>query len=118
MPRQECSSSEKRRAPSERSCTRSSVHFAPMISAQAATEQVASWTGFIVRVVTAWIVLPAADSVPRGRVVQPAAAHQRRDDLELAQLFRRAGDRVAVEHDEVGEHARQEAAAAALVARE
>src|SRR5438034_351621 len=51
MPAHECSSSEKRRGPSERSCTSSAVHFAPMISAQAATAQeVDSWTGFIVRI--------------------------------------------------------------------
>src|SRR5205085_10359184 len=50
MPQQECSSSEKRRGPSERSWTRSAVHFAPTISAHAATEQeVASWTALIVR---------------------------------------------------------------------
>src|SRR5579884_559794 len=51
MPWHERSSSEKRRGPSERSCTRSAVHLAPMISAVAATAHVvASWTGFIVRV--------------------------------------------------------------------
>src|SRR5438270_10857467 len=50
MPQQECSSSENRRAPSERSWTRIAVHFAPTISAQAATEHdVASCTGFMVR---------------------------------------------------------------------
>src|SRR5437773_7213826 len=50
MPWHERSSSEKRRGPSERSWTRSAVHFAPMISAVAATAHVlASWTGFIVR---------------------------------------------------------------------
>src|SRR5439155_25047542 len=50
MPWHERSSSEKRRGPSERSWTSSAVHFAPMISAVAATAQVpATWTGFIVR---------------------------------------------------------------------
>src|SRR5579884_4550243 len=50
MPWHERSSSEKRRGPSERSCTSSAVHLAPMISAVAATAQVpASCTGFIVR---------------------------------------------------------------------
>src|SRR5437660_11339037 len=45
----ERSSCEKRRGPSERSCTSSAVHFAPMISAQAATAQVVeSWTWVIV----------------------------------------------------------------------
>ncbi len=52
MPGQECSSSENRRGPSDRSCTSSAVHFEPMISAEHATAQVASWTGFIVRVLT------------------------------------------------------------------
>src|SRR5438046_291090 len=50
IPLHECSSSENRRAPSERSWTRIAVHFAPTISAQAATEHdVESCTGFIVR---------------------------------------------------------------------
>src|ERR1700758_4739190 len=50
MPEHECSSWEKRRGPSERSWTRRAVHFAPMISAEAATAQVdGSWTAFIVR---------------------------------------------------------------------
>src|SRR5215208_622143 len=52
IPWHECSSSVKRRAPSERSCTSTAVHFAPRISAQAATEQVESWIGFIVRTST------------------------------------------------------------------
>src|ERR671930_439159 len=55
MPEHECSSSEKRRGPSERSWTRIAVHFAPTISAHAATEQdVASCTAFIVRM---WRIL-------------------------------------------------------------
>lgn len=33
------------------------VHLAPMISAQAATEQLASWTGFIVRIATPILAL-------------------------------------------------------------
>ena len=48
-------------------------------------------------------------SVPRRRVVHPAAADHRRDDLHLAQLLRLAGERVAVEDDEVGEAARERA---------
>src|SRR5689334_24912985 len=52
MPLHECSSSVKRLGPSDRSWTRTAVHLAPRISAQAATEQVASWTGFIVRIWT------------------------------------------------------------------
>src|SRR6266550_3434419 len=50
IPEHECSSSEKRRGPSERSWTSSAVHFAPMISAHAATEQLSSWTARIVRI--------------------------------------------------------------------
>ena len=51
IPLHERSSCENRRGPSERSCTRSAVHLAPMISAVAATAQVVdSWTGFIVRI--------------------------------------------------------------------
>jgi hypothetical protein len=50
MPLHDFSSCEKRRGPSERSWTSRAVHFAPMISAEAATAQfVAWWTGFIVR---------------------------------------------------------------------
>src|SRR4051794_4050188 len=57
MPWHERSSSEKRRGPSERSWTSSAVHFAPMISAVAATAQVpATWTGFMVRTAIAPIV--------------------------------------------------------------
>src|SRR5437868_11895162 len=53
MPWHECSSWENRRGPSDRSWTRSAVHLAPMISAEAATAQVpASWTGSIVRVIS------------------------------------------------------------------
>src|SRR6266550_1430699 len=50
MPAHECSSSENRRGPSERSWTSSAIHFAPMISAHAATEQLSSWTARIVRI--------------------------------------------------------------------
>jgi len=51
MPGQARSSSENRRAPSERSCTITAVHFEPMMSAHAATEQQwALWTGCIVRI--------------------------------------------------------------------
>jgi hypothetical protein len=49
MPGHAFSSSENRRAPSERSWTRSAVHFEPTMSAEHATAQVASCTGFIVR---------------------------------------------------------------------
>src|SRR5262249_43238328 len=43
IPAHECSSSEKRRGPSDKSWTRRAVHLAPMISAHAATEQL--WSG-------------------------------------------------------------------------
>src|SRR5262245_45444101 len=56
--------------------------------------------------------------VPRGRFGDPAAAEHGRDDLHLLELAGLAGDRVAVEDDEVGEEARHEPAAPALVARE
>ena len=49
MPGHACSSSEKRRGPSDMSCTSNAVHFEPMMSAEHATAQVASWTGFMVR---------------------------------------------------------------------
>src|SRR5207244_1232379 len=57
-------------------------------------------------------------SVPGRRVIHPAAAEHRRDDVHVAELLRLALERVAVEHDEVGEEAGQELAAPALVARE
>src|ERR671934_105739 len=57
IPAHECSSSEKRRGPSERSCTRRAVHLAPMISAHAATEQVSSWIAFIVRMEKVYFLL-------------------------------------------------------------
>src|SRR3954447_21360602 len=102
MPWHDRSSSEKRRGPSERSCTSSAVHFAPMISAVAATAQVpATWTGFIVRTAIARIVR-RAESIPGRGVVRPAAAEHGRDHLHVAQLLSLARDRVAVEHDEVG----------------
>ena len=50
--------------------------------------------------------------------MHPAAADHRGDDLDLAELPRRALERVAVEHDEVGEVAGEELAAPALVAGE
>jgi hypothetical protein len=51
IPEHECSSSENRRGPSERSWTSRAVHLAPMISALAATAHVVdSWTAFIVLV--------------------------------------------------------------------
>src|SRR5205807_1947042 len=71
MPWHECSSWEKRRGPSDRSWTRSAVHLAPMISAEAATAQVpASWTGSIVRVISGVAMSPivrTASDTERGR---------------------------------------------------
>ena len=61
---------------------------------------------------------PWGVSVPGRRVVHPAAADHRRDDLDLAQLLRLDRERVAVEDDEVGEQAREQASSAALVAGE
>ena len=57
-------------------------------------------------------------SIPWRRVVRPAPADHRRDDLEVAQLLGLDGERVAVEHDQVGEHAGEEPSAPALVAGE
>src|SRR5437763_3118005 len=58
-------------------------------------------------------------SIPRRRVVDPAAAEHRRDDLHLAELLRLlASERVAVEDDEVGEVAGDELPTASLVACE
>ena len=49
--------------------------------------------------------------------MRPAAAEHRRDDLDLPQLLRLAGERIAVEDDEVGEAARDERSAATFVVR-
>src|SRR2546423_11034181 len=51
-------------------------------------------------------------------VVRPAAAEHRRHDLHIAQLLRLAGERVAVEHDEVGVATGYERATDALVVRQ
>src|SRR5580765_5485047 len=59
-----------------------------------------------------------ANLQPGRRVVNPAAADHRRHDLDLGQLLRLEGERVAVEDDEIGQIAGHEAAATALVARE
>src|SRR5258707_14551071 len=62
----------------------------------------------------------SADAKPLapGRwVVYPAAADHRRDDLDLRQLGWVERERVAVEHDEVGEAAGEERAADAFVVR-
>ena len=91
-PPQACSSWVKRRGPSERSWTISTVHFEPTISLAAATEHwPAWWTGSIVRAVSVampsvyGVNRPPGDgfSVPGRRVVHPAAADHRRDDLDL-----------------------------------
>src|SRR5438477_8293912 len=76
MPLHERSSWENRRGPSERSWTSRAVHLAPMISAQAATAQVAvSWTGFIVRV-TLGLYAEAARAALRGLGAAPAGARE------------------------------------------
>src|SRR3954470_24185108 len=105
IPGQERSSSEKRRGPSDRSWTITAVHLAPIRSAVQATEQLASWTGRIVRMRSLY---PAGFLVPGRRVVHPAPADHRGDDGRLAELSRRAFERVAVEDDEVGEPAGDE----------
>src|SRR5436853_5293168 len=97
MPQQECSSSEKRRGPSERSWTRSAVHFAPTISAHAATEQeVASCTGFIVRMCRILLV-PVTERPRRGVELRDREARDRAEAAgrRLARLrdARVAGDR-------------------------
>ena len=50
--------------------------------------------------------------------MHPAAADHRRNDLEVPQLLRLDGERVAIEHDEVGEQPRQKPAAPPFVAGE
>src|SRR5919201_6905484 len=91
MPAQERSSSEKRRGPSERSWTRSAVHFAPMISAHAATPQVAeSWTGFIVR--TAMHELYARCLTKRRRARLDLRNREAGDDAEPRRRLARLGD--------------------------
>ena len=60
----------------------------------------------------------AAGSVPGRRVMDPAAPDHRRDHLDVAQLLGLDRERVAVEHDEIGEVAGEELAAPALVVRE
>src|SRR4029079_15459436 len=111
MPGQERSSSEKRRGPSDMSWTITAVHLAPMMSAVQATEQLASWTGRIVRMRSLYSEAPL---VPRRRVVHPPSARHRRDQGHVLKLLARARDRIAVEDDEAGELAGPEAASPAL----
>src|SRR6187431_3043785 len=82
-----------------------------MMSAVHATEQLASWTGRIVRMRSLYSEAPL---VPRRRVVHPSSARHRRDHAHVPKLPGWALERVAVEDDEVGELARHEAAAPAL----
>ena len=56
--------------------------------------------------------------IPGRRVVDPAAADHRRDHFDLRSSSEVDRQRVAVEHDEVGEVAGEQLPAAALVARE
>ncbi len=58
---------------------------------------------------------PPEASVPGRRVVRPAPADHRRDDVHASQLFGLERERVAVDDHEVGEIAREEAAATPLV---
>src|SRR6188474_1455921 len=115
IPGQDRSSSEKRRGPSERSWTITAVHLAPMMSAVQATEQLASWTARIVRMRSLY-----SDGLlaPWRRVVNPSSADHRRDHADLGKLFRRAVEGSAVEHDEIGELAGNEAASPPLGALE
>src|SRR5690348_4343601 len=102
MPWHERSSSEKRRGPSERSWTRSAVHFAPTISAVAATAQVlASWTGFIVRVAIPRKVYAALLDAERRRAGIDLRNREARDRPEaLARLARLRDSGVARNREE------------------
>src|SRR3954447_12028005 len=53
---------------------------------------------------------------PRRRVVNPPSADHRRHDLDGRKLLRLQLERVAVEHDQIGEESGHELAAAVLVA--
>ena len=79
------------------------VHLEPMMSAVQATAHSSSWTARIVRICALY---RRVSSVPGRRVVHPAAADHRGHDLDLAELLDGAVERVAVEHDEVGEGGR------------
>src|SRR5438045_8405067 len=102
MPWHERSSSEKRRGPSERSWTSSAVHFAPMISAVAATAQVpATWTGFMVRTAIAQIVRRARSGAERSRAGVDLGNREARDRPEaLGRLARLRDPRVAGDREE------------------
>src|SRR5438876_3453864 len=92
MPWHERSSSEKRRGPSERSWTRSAVHFAPMISAVAATAHVlASCTGFIVRTAMAKVYAASLDVERRGAGID-LRDREARDRAEAGSRLARLGD--------------------------
>src|SRR5215470_11121106 len=90
MPWHERSSSEKRREPSERSWTSRAVHFAPTISAVAATAQVpATCTGFIVRTAMAPSVRRASSGAERRRAGSDLGDREARDRPEaLGRLAR------------------------------
>src|SRR3954465_3607895 len=102
MPWHERSSSEKRRGPSERAWTSRAVHFAPMISAVAATAQVpARWTGFIVRTAIAWIVRRVgSDAERRGARVDLRNGEARDRAEALAGLARLRDPGVAGDREE------------------
>src|SRR4029453_19047684 len=86
-----------------------------MMSAVHRTEQLASCTGLIVRM---YLIVLGALLVPGRRAENPPPAQHRGDDADLTELLGRAVERVAVENDQIGEIAREELAAPALVPRE
>src|SRR5215217_5223016 len=115
MPGQERSSSEKRRGPSDMSWRITAVHLAPMMSAVQATEQLASWTGRIVRMRSLY---SEPSLVPWGRVVHPPSARHRRNNAHVPKALGRALEWVAVQDDKICELARYEAAAPAFCSLE
>src|SRR5919198_3596257 len=110
MPAQERSSSVKRRGPSERSCTISTVHFEPTISAAPATEHVGtSWTGSIVRVPTE-LMPEVYGSAPRIKGGAPCSATSRSASRRGSRSPRARSARLSwppelVRGDVVAEHA-------------
>src|SRR4029078_7900374 len=76
-----------------------------------ATEQLASWTGRIVRMCSLY---SEAALVPRRRVVDPPSADHGRHHGDRGKLHRRAFEGVAVQDDQVGELAGNEPPAHSL----
>jgi hypothetical protein len=50
-----------------------------------------------------YLIVLGARLVPGRRAENPVSTQHRRDDADLAELFERAVERVAIEDDEVGE---------------